>query len=102
MPNKSVFLIMCRCVSLCMDVYTCECAHVWSAEALDLLELDLQAFWRQLMWVLGTEFGSSAKAVCVLNCWAISSAQESHLDFLCGDGLKGKEGEHRETVPAKS
>ena len=51
-----------------MDVYTCECAHVWSAEALDLLELDLQAFWRQLMWVLGTEFGSSAKAVCVLNC----------------------------------
>lgn len=37
-------------------------------------ELELQSLLSVLLWVLGTELGSSARAVRVLNCWAISPA----------------------------
>ena len=38
----------------------------WRPEALDPLELELHVFVRCPAWVLGTELGSSIKAVC--NC----------------------------------
>lgn len=36
--------------------------------ALDALELKSQAVVSHLTWVLGTEFGSSNRAICMLNC----------------------------------
>lgn len=41
-------------------------------KALDPLELELWAAVLQQVWVLGTEFGFSERAVSILNRWAIS------------------------------
>ena len=43
-------------------------------EASPALELVLQAAMRHLIWVLGTKPMSSARAVSILTCWAISPA----------------------------
>lgn len=36
------------------------------------LELEFTVVVSQLMWVLGMELGSSARAASALNCWVIS------------------------------
>ena len=49
------------------------CIHKCSAQgdqkrASDPLELELEVVVSPLMWVLGTELGSSARTACILNC----------------------------------
>lgn len=41
---------------------------LWSLEAPDPQELELQAVVRCLLWMLGTELRASERAVCTLNC----------------------------------
>lgn len=49
------------------------CIHKCSAQGdhqrvSDPLELELEVVVSPLMWVLGTELGSSARTACILNC----------------------------------
>lgn len=44
------------------------CAHRSQMRASDPLELELEVVVSPLMWVLGTELGSSARTACILNC----------------------------------
>ena len=55
----------------------CECPE--RSEALDSLALELQTVVSSPLWVLGTEPGSPAGAVCAPNCGAISPAHSSAL-----------------------
>lgn len=43
------------------------------------MELELQAVVSCLTWVIGIQFGSSKRAVCVLSQWAITLPQESNF-----------------------
>lgn len=47
-------------------------AHRGQKMVSDVLELELQIVVSCLDWMLGTELGSSSKAVCTSNCQAIS------------------------------
>lgn len=74
------YLHFTLCICVCR-VCVCVCAqHVCSAHGVlkrssDLLELEVSWLWAP-MWVLGTEPGSSARAVGAFTCRAISPAPE--------------------------
>lgn len=52
-------------LSIYVCVCLCECASlVCQKRALDALDLDLKRAESHLMWVLGTKFSSSGRAVC--------------------------------------
>lgn len=60
-----VYVYMCVCLLVCAP---CIClAHRIQIMATDLLELELQAIVRQLVWVLGTIPGSSTRLTSVLD-----------------------------------
>jgi hypothetical protein len=64
------FLFMSLCVKLHEFIRTtCVCAHRSQKRTLGHLQLEM--FWA-FMWVLGTEPGSSMRAACALNHWALS------------------------------
>lgn len=52
-------------------VYAHECRHLWGPALSDTQDLELQVILSCTMWVLGSEFWSSAKAARVLKFWAI-------------------------------
>lgn len=54
------FDIVYECVSVCRCVCVGAGAHGGQQGATDPLELELQVFMSCLMWVIGTELGSSA------------------------------------------
>jgi len=55
------------------SILLCLCgAHKGQKRASDLLELELQVVVGCLMWVLGTELRSFARAANTLNCRAVS------------------------------
>lgn len=56
---------------MCVGVYAHECRHLWGPILSDTLDLKLQMISSCTMWVLGSEFWSSAKAARVLKFWAI-------------------------------
>lgn len=64
---------------VCVSVCVCACgvstgAYGDQRRVLHPLELELQAVTSYLMWLLGTEHGSSARVACTLNSWASSPA----------------------------
>ena len=79
-----VFLCVCVCVCVCM----CACVHVYIGadthralkRAPDSLELELQVVVSHLMWVLGMESRSSARATHALKHLAISPAPGLNFD----------------------
>lgn len=62
--------VVCLCACLCA-VYM-PSAHRSQKRALDSLKLELETAVSCLIWVLGITLGSSGRAVCALNCCAIS------------------------------
>ena len=56
---------------------------------LEYLKMELHAVLGCLMWVIGTESGSYARAVCAFHCWAILPGptigrlihMQYHIDF---------------------
>lgn len=50
--------------------------HAGQEGALDLLELESQAFVNTLTWVLGSELRSSSRAESILKCWVLSPVLE--------------------------
>ena len=48
----------------------------------DLLEVEFQAVEGCPVWVWGTEFSFSARAVCALDHWAISPAPKNYFSIL--------------------
>lgn len=62
---------MCMRECACACVYTDGCRCHWRPEGgADSLQLELQAAGSHLVWVLGTELGSSIRAERVLHCWS--------------------------------
>ena len=56
------------CVLVCLHVHVFTSMTNGSQEkVLDILELELQMVESYLMWVLGTELGTSIKALCTIN-----------------------------------
>ena len=82
-----MYVCMCACMYACVSgyVHVCagSCAH--HKRASDPLKWELHHVARSQMPVLGTKFGSSAKAVSIPNHWATSPAMSGLLGF----GLKG-------------
>lgn len=58
------------CVLPVSACHTCA-GDIWGQKTVDHLELKLQVFLNYLIWVLGTTFGSLARAVQNLNDQAI-------------------------------
>ena len=77
-------VFMCSCVCVCM----CACVHVYIGadahralkRAPDSLELELQVVVSHLMWMLGMESGSSARATHGLKHLGISPAPGLNFD----------------------
>lgn len=64
---------MYKCLPTCADcTMFMPSFHKSLNRALNPLELELQAVLRCQMWVLGSEFDSSAGVASALKCWAIS------------------------------
>lgn len=55
----NVYCVMCECLSVCYDVYVC--THRVKKSVSYSLELKLQVVVNHLVWVLGTEPGSSRR-----------------------------------------
>lgn len=87
-PPESVFKIclycMCECVSMCACVQVSLEARKTSSRHLQ--ELELQVVKSCLIWVLGTKFESSGRAVSILS--TEPSLQTLGSVFLSGDGWK--------------
>lgn len=62
-PKVLCVSVIVVCVCVCMRVCAGEC---WCTEALNLLELGLQTVVNHVMWVLGTEIGSSGRTASVV------------------------------------
>jgi hypothetical protein len=71
-PTSSLFIQLFLCVWIfCLHVYKCMCTCLVPTE--DILNWSYGRLWA-VMWLLGTEPRSSARAASALNLWIISLA----------------------------
>lgn len=76
--SLNIFNYFKLCVRVCMcahaHVFVCMCPWMQVlAEALNSLDLQFQTVVNHPMWMLGSEFYSSGRTICSLNCWTIIS-----------------------------
>jgi hypothetical protein len=80
MPQLFIYLLFLNYVYVCVCVlYACGYVHMSTGAQRGEkhrfpLELELQMVVVYPAWMLGTELGSSVRAVCALNCGTISLA----------------------------
>lgn len=81
-PNFFLYINLCICVLplVCMH-HMHVSINKSQKRASDSLELELEVVVSQLMKVLETELGFSARAASAVNCWAISSSPWVPLFF---------------------
>lgn len=72
--------IMCTCVSVYRYVHMSAGACKGQKKASNFLQLELWVVVSCLTWVMGTGLGSSVRAVCTLNRWAIFLALDAYID----------------------
>lgn len=66
--SDDFILYLCGCVSEGVYMHVCVSVHGDQKRALDLVELEFQVVVSYLIWLTGTELGSSGRAAITLNC----------------------------------
>lgn len=79
--SYSMHLFILMCMLACLYVHIYMWVQVLS-EILALLKLQLMPFVYNLMWVLGTKFRSSGRAMSAVNQWVISALYTHILDGM--------------------
>lgn len=75
---KKMYIYMCICVWVCAHEFRC----LGRLKALAPLDLEVTGGCKHSTWVLGTELGTSVRAVCTLDYGATSPAQSISILYL--------------------